>query len=182
MTSAKRSIVPFPRRPDQRTLGEMAFLPAALEIVEFPPSPLGRATVYVIIALFCIALGWSFIGRIDIVATATGKIIPSGRTKMVQPLDIGVVRAIHVRDGQTVKAGEVLIELDPTMNQAEQAHLTGDLMSAQLDVARLNAALSQEGDRLAAFHPPEGAGATRRMIEYPLSPLLRYRQESLRER
>ena len=181
MTSTK-NIIPLPRKPDSRTREELAFLPAALEIVETPPSPLGRATVYTIIVLFCIGFVWSIIGRIDIVATATGKIIPSGRTKMVQPLDIGVVRAIHVRDGQTVKAGEVLIELDPTMNQAEQAHLTGDLMSAQLDVARLNAALSQEGDRLAAFHPPEGAGATRRMIEYPLSPLLRYRQESLRER
>ncbi|MBV8748003.1 MAG: HlyD family type I secretion periplasmic adaptor subunit [Xanthobacteraceae bacterium] len=160
MTSAKRTIVPFRPRQDQRNREELAFLPAALEIVETPPSPLGRATVYTIIVLFCIGLVWSIIGRIDIVATATGKIIPSGRTKVVQPLEVGVVRAIHVRDGQAVKAGEVLIELDSTMNQAEQAHLAGDLMAAELDVARLNAALTQEGDPLAAFHPPEGASAT----------------------
>ncbi len=160
MTSAKRSIVPFRPRQDQRSREELAFLPAALEIVETPPSPLGRATVYTIIALFCIALVWSIIGRIDIVATATGKIIPSGRTKVVQPLEGGVVRAIHVHDGQVVKAGEVLVELDPTMNQAEQAHLAGDLLAAQLDVARLNAALSRDGDPLEAFHPPEGASAT----------------------
>ena len=159
MTSA-RGIIPFPRRPDQRNREELAFLPAALEIVETPPSPLGRATVYTIVALFCIALVWSFIGRIDIVATAPGKIIPSGRTKMVQPLETGVVRAIHVHDGQTVKAGEVLIELDPTMNAAEQAHLKGDLIVAELDVARLNAALSQEDDPLGAFHAPQEAGAT----------------------
>jgi hemolysin D len=91
MTSAK-SIIPFPRRPDQRNREELAFLPAALEIVETPPSPLGRTTVYTIIALFCMALVWSFIGKMDIVASAPGKIIPSGRTKMVQPLETGVVR------------------------------------------------------------------------------------------
>ena len=159
MTSAK-GIIPFPRRPDQRHREELAFLPAALEIVETPPSPLGRATVYTIIALFCMALVWSFIGKMDIVATASGKIIPSDRTKMVQPLETGVVRAIHVHDGQTVKAGEVLVELDPTMNAAEQAHLKGDLIVAELDVARLNAALSQQDDPLSAFHPPEAAAAT----------------------
>jgi hemolysin D len=167
MTSAK-GIIPFPRRPDQRHREELAFLPAALEIVETPPSPLGRATVYTIIALFCIALVWSFIGKMDIVASAPGKIIPSGRTKMVQPLETGVVRAIHVHDGQAVKAGEVLVELDPTMNAAEQAHLHSDLMAAELDVARLNAALSQEGDPLSAFHPPDDADTTRVAVQRQL--------------
>src|SRR5262245_62052298 len=116
--SAKRSIIPFPRKQDQRHREELAFLPAALEIVETPPSPLGRLTVYTIVALFCIALAWSFIGRIDIVASASGRVIPSGRTKVIQPLETGVVRAIQVRDGQIVKAGQVLVELDPTINEA----------------------------------------------------------------
>ena len=65
------------------------------------------------------ALAWASFGTVDIVATAPGKIIPSGRTKVIQPFETGVVRAIHVRDGQSVKAGDVLIELDPTMNEAE---------------------------------------------------------------
>ena len=138
------------------TTDELAFLPAALEIVETPPSPVGRTIASTIIALFCLALAWAFFGRIDIVASATGKIIPSGHTKVIQPFETGVVRAIHVRDGQTVKAGEVLIELDPTMNEAETSHLESDLISAQLDVARLRAALA-DGDPLANFTPPEGA-------------------------
>jgi len=71
-----------------------------------------------------------------------------------------VVRAIHVRDGQRVHAGEVLIELDPTMNQAEGNHLRSDLTSAQLDVARLGAALSGTADPLAEFRPPPGAPAS----------------------
>src|ERR1051325_630082 len=136
---------------------ELAFLPAALEIIETPPSPIGRAIGATIIAFFALALAWPCLGSVDIVATAPGKIIPSGRSKVIQPFETGVVRAIHVRDGDTVEAGQVLIELDPTMNAAERDHLKSDLVAAQLDVARLRAALAGGGDPLADFHPPEGA-------------------------
>ena len=102
-------------------------------------------------------MAWAAFGKIDIVASASGKIIPSGRTKVIQPFETGVVRAIRVRDGQSVKAGEVLIELDPTINEAERKHMASDLISAELDVARLTAALRDDADALAAFAPPEGA-------------------------
>jgi hemolysin D len=137
----------------------MAFLPAALEIVETPPSPIGRAISLTLIVLFCLALAWASFGKIDIVASASGKLIPSGRTKVIQPFETGVVRAIHVRDGESVKAGQVLIELDTTMNEAERNHLRSDLISAQLDVARLRAALSDSADPIAEFHPPPAAPA-----------------------
>ena len=78
---------------------------------------------YTIMALFSLAIAWACLGKVDIVASAQGKIIPSGRTKVIQPFETGVVRAIHVHDGQIVKAGEVLIELDPTMNDADQQAL-----------------------------------------------------------
>jgi hemolysin D len=136
---------------------ELAFLPAALEIVETPPSPIGRAIGTTIIAAFILALAWACLGTIDIVATAPGKIIPSGRTKIIQPLEIGVVRAIHVRDGDRVNAGDVLIELDSTINAADREHLQSDLIAAQLDVARLRAALADGPEPLADFHPPSGA-------------------------
>jgi hemolysin D len=74
----------------------------------------------------------------------------------VQPFETGVVRAIHINDGQTVRAGDVLIELDPTINDAELGHLQSDLVAARLDAARLRAALA-DGDPLTAFHPPDGA-------------------------
>ena len=134
----------------------MAFLPAALEIVETPPSPIGRAIALTVIAAFCAALAWASLGKVDTVASAQGKIIPSGRSKIVQPFETAVVRAIHVSDGQTVKAGDVLIELDPTINDAELRHLQSDLVAAQLDIARLHAALA-DGDPLAAFDPPDGS-------------------------
>lgn len=154
-----RSVVPFPKGRERRHRDEIAFLPAAIEVVESPPSPIGRAIGLAIIAMFCLALAWAIFGKIDIVASATGKIIPSARTKVIQPFETGVVRAIHVRDGQSVKAGEVLIELDPTMNEAERNHLRSDLISARLDVARLHAALSGAADPVSEFHPPAAAPA-----------------------
>ena len=159
--SATRKIIQFPiRETMRRAETELAFLPAALEIVETPPSPIGRAIGASVIAVFSLALLWASIGTVDIVATASGKIVPGGRTKLIQPFETGVVRAIHVRDGQRVRSGEALIELDPTMNDAERDHIKSDLMSAQLEAARLRAALSQSGDPIAAFQPPERATAS----------------------
>jgi hemolysin D len=102
MTSAKK-IIPFPQAPVRRRDHELAFLPAALEITETPPSPTRRIVGVTIMALFCGALGWATLGTTDIVATAPGKIVPSGRTKIIQSFETGVVRAIHVQDGQSVK-------------------------------------------------------------------------------
>jgi hemolysin D len=115
-----------------------------------------------------VGLAWAAFGRVDIVASASGKIVSSSRTKIIQPFEIGVVRAIHVRDGQSVKAGDVLIELDNTINQADSQHFQGDFVAAQLDVARLTAALSQEADPAAAFHPPEAASATQVSLQRQL--------------
>lgn len=146
---------PAPAAPKQTH--ERDFLPAALEIVDTPPSPIGRTVSYLIIAIFAAGLAWAYFGEIDIVATAPGKIIPSGRTKVIQPFEIGVVNAIHVRDGQAVKEGDPLIELDPAINRADRDRLQSDLMSARLDAARLRAALANVADPLSEFRPPEGA-------------------------
>src|SRR6185436_16932731 len=89
-----RRVIPF-RRAHARRGEELAFLPAALEIVETPPSPIGRTIAATIILLFCAALVWASVGRVDIVASAAGKIVPSGRTKVIQPFETGVVRSIR---------------------------------------------------------------------------------------
>src|SRR6478736_6377457 len=151
-----RRVIPF-RPAHERRGEELAFLPAALEIVETPPSPIGRTIGATIILLFCAALVWAWWGTIDIVASATGKIVPSGRTKVIQPFETGVVRSIRVQDGQAVKAGDVLIELDPTVNAAERDHLRNDLLAEQLNIARLRAALAAGDDPVADFTPPAEA-------------------------
>src|SRR5713226_159812 len=151
-----QKVIPFERAPARRA-EELAFLPAALEIVETPPPPTGRAIAATLILLFCAALAWSWWGTIDIVASATGKIMPSGRTKVIQPFETGVVRSIEVQDGQVVKAGDLLIELDPTVNAAERDHQRNDLMAEELNIARLHAALAGGDDPVADFTPPADA-------------------------
>jgi hemolysin D len=79
------TILAFAKRRAKPRTDELAFLPAALEIVETPPSPVGRAIAIAIAAVFTVALAWASIGTVDIVAVAPGKIIPSGRTKTIQP-------------------------------------------------------------------------------------------------
>jgi hemolysin D len=161
--TAARKIIKFPSRPQRRRDYETAFLPAALEVVETPPSPIGRAIGATLILLFCAALAWASLSKVDVVATAPGKIVVNGRTKVIQPAETGVVRAIHVRDGAIVKAGDVLIELDPTISAAELDHVKSDLIAVELDVARLRAALAAGVDPVANFTPP--AGASQRLIE-----------------
>jgi len=136
---------------------ETEFLPAALEIVESPPRPAGRIIAFYLMLFFAIALLWACIGTVDIIATASGKIVPTGRTKVIQPLESGVVRAIHVQDGQQVREGEVLVEIDTTVSASERNRLKGDYLQAMLDTARLKAALELGGDPATSFVPPEDA-------------------------
>ena len=104
----------------------LEFLPATLELQETPASPVGRAIIWFIILFFSIAVAWAFIGEVDIVSVAHGKIVPSGQVKVVQPLETGVVRRILVEEGQLVEAGEVLVELDTTITTADRERLDGE--------------------------------------------------------
>src|SRR5271166_751818 len=99
-------------RKNQPYISDREFLPADLEILETPPSPVRMALILLIGALVVSTLVWSWFGRLDIIAAAQGKIQPAGRVKVIQPLDTGRVAAIHVENGQHVKAGDLLIEMD----------------------------------------------------------------------
>ncbi|MCF5652354.1 HlyD family type I secretion periplasmic adaptor subunit, partial [Pseudomonas syringae] len=81
------------------------------------------------------------------VATASGKIIPSGKTKTIQSSETAVVKAIHVRDGQSVKAGQLLLELDSTSADADVGRVRSDLLAARIDSARAAAMLDAINQR-----------------------------------
>ena len=135
---------------------EHEFLPAALEIMEKPPSPGMRALLLLTCTLFVLALLWAIIGKIDVVATAAGKTVPVGNVKVVQPLEMGSVRAIHVQNGQFVRKGDLLIELDATLSDADEAQSSQSLLSAQLLKARNDALLAHLQGRPARFVAPQG--------------------------
>jgi hemolysin D len=135
---AERTVVPGVV-PSRRAA---EFLPAVLEIQQAPPSPIGRAILWTIMAVFLFAVLWASFGWIDIVATAQGKITPSGYSKVIQPYETGVIAAIHVLDGQVVKKGDVLIELDPTQNRADHDRASNEYRAAKVDAARLRALIA----------------------------------------
>ena len=137
--AANETVVALPGRAAALRRAEREFLPAALEIIETPASPLGRAIAASLIAFFAIAIAWACLGRVDIIATAQGKVVPAGRVKVIQPLEAGTVTAIHVRDGDKVTEGEVLVELDHVVSAAERNRVREDLLGARLDAARLTA-------------------------------------------
>ncbi|HEV8391586.1 MAG TPA: HlyD family type I secretion periplasmic adaptor subunit, partial [Dongiaceae bacterium] len=140
----------LPDRPD-----ELEFLPAAVEVLESPPSPAGRILAISICALFACVVGWASWAEIDIVAVADGKVIPSGKTKVVQPLEIGVVKTIAVEEGQHVKVGDLLVELDSTATGADATNARQELNAARLEAARLKVVLSLDDGTL-LNNPPEG--------------------------
>ena len=130
---------PLRAMPSGRTT---EFLPAVLEIQQAPPSPIGRAISWTIIAACTAGIVWATLGWVDIVATAQGKIIASGYSKVIQPYETGVIASIHVIDGQVVTRGEVLIELDPTQNRADRERASNEYRAAKVDAARLRALIA----------------------------------------
>ncbi len=133
----RRELDPPPRLPH-----EAAFLPAALELQETPVSPAPRIVAWLLMAFAVIALLWASFGHIDVVAVAQGKIVPNAGSKLIQPIETATIKAIHVIDGQAVKAGQVLVELDATMARADSTRTANDLTTARLQAARARALLA----------------------------------------
>jgi hemolysin D len=143
---------------------EAAFLPAALSLQHTPVHPSPRRAAYLIMALFVSALVWACLGKIDIVSTAPGRIIVSERTKVIQPLEASVVRRVLVKDGDRVKAGQVLIELDPTMANADKASVQEQLDAATSEQQRTAALLrALAGPAAAGIDGAAVAGAANRL-------------------
>ena len=109
------------------------FLPAAEEIVATPAAPLGALVVWLVTLLLVVALAWSYLGRIDIVAVANGKISTEGSTKIIQPAISGVVTSINVHEGQRVKKGETLLVLDKTTAEKDVATANQSLNTARVE-------------------------------------------------
>jgi hemolysin D len=129
----------------KRLADETAFLPAALSLQETPVHPAPRRAAVVICSLFAIALLWSIFGKIDIVAVAQGRIVVSERTKTIQPLATSVVSKVLVKDGDSVKAGQVLVELDATSANADQASVGEQLRTADAELQRTTTLLASLG-------------------------------------
>ncbi|TAN53406.1 MAG: HlyD family type I secretion periplasmic adaptor subunit, partial [Rhodospirillales bacterium] len=136
----------------KRHADDTAFLPAALEIVESPPSPLGRAILWTIMALFAIAIIWACLSKLDLHASAEGRTLPEQDVLPVQAQEAGRVQEIKVLNGDQVQKGDVVMVLDPTEGASEVTRLEREVAELTVRAVRLRAQL--EDDPLKAFAPP----------------------------
>jgi hemolysin D len=143
----------------KRFTDETAFLPAALSLQETPVHPAPRRAAIAVCMLFVIALLWATFGHIDIVAVAQGRIVVSDNTKTLQPLEASVVKRVLVKNGDVVTAGQVLVELDATNANADQANVTEQLASVTSEEQRTSALLNalRAGGSLAPRMPMSAA-------------------------
>src|SRR5665213_1446302 len=160
----KPAVKPVPNRADQE------FLPAALEILETPPSPVMMYLILLLASFVAVALVWAWIGRIDIIATAQGKIQPPGRVKIVQPLEAGKVTEIKVSNGDRVAKGDVLIAFEPDDAISDVNNLEAATASFAAEALRRDAAIAAaQSDELPTVMPsvpwPDNVPATMRQRE-----------------
>lgn len=148
--------------PVHRTTDELEFLSAHLELMETPVSPLSMCWLRITASLVVLAVLWSWLGSLDVVTVAQGRIVPGGRSKVIQPAQSAVVSAILVRDGQHVRTGDVVLTLDAASSAAEYEKAQQSWESARLDVARLEALLQAlVSGQLPRTSPLEGIAGSR---------------------
>lgn len=121
---------------------EKEFLPAVLEVTETPPSHAARLLTYLIMLMFTVLILWSVLGKIDIIATATGKLMPASNVKTIQTLVDSEIEEIYVQEGQYVKEGQDLIKFNQTEVQANIRRIKNEMKALEIAVARLQALLT----------------------------------------
>ena len=128
-----------------------------LTIQQSPPAKWPRGLLLAICGLVGLLILWAIFAKLDVIATAQGRLVPVSFTKVVQPAEAGVVREILVSDGQAVKAGQVLLRLDARLAQSELGGLTRDVAIKKLSLQRIEAELADRPFTAAMGAPAEVA-------------------------
>jgi membrane fusion protein, hemolysin D len=149
----------------------LAFAPGLLCIQESPPAPLPRALLYTVVALSAALIVWACIGKLDIIASADGRLVPRTYLKIVQPADGGIVKDILVHEGEHVRAGQVLIRMDPVDAEADAQRLRTQYALRTLQLRRIDAELGNRSLRVQVSDPLDlfkevGAQLTERRQSY----------------
>lgn len=118
------------------------FKPIIAEIEDRPVNPIGTYFLWTIISLMVVVLLGLYFIKVDVVVTAQGKIVPLGDVKVMQPLETGVVTAIHIKEGDYVKKGDILLEIDPSVDTADLEGKEKNLKSSKLSMERIDAVLN----------------------------------------
>jgi hemolysin D len=133
------------------------FAPDLLAIQEQPPARLPRTVGYFTGGLFFVLLAWAAFGQLDVVAAAEGRLVPRNYSRVLQPAEAGVLREVLVRDGDVVRAGQVLLRMDATTASADLGTLQADAALKVLSLRRIDAELQGTPFLVQAEDPPDVA-------------------------
>lgn len=142
--------IPFATAPVQ----PLDFSPPLLRLQEAPPNPLGRKVLWSLLILLLALLLWALFGKLDIVAVAEGRLIPESYVKIVQPAESGIVKDILVREGDRVKAGQILMRMDTLISEADSKSIDAEYQRKRLALRRIEAELSGKPFKAEAGDPP----------------------------
>jgi len=120
------------------------FHPLNVEIEDRPVNPLGRAILWIVIAIITFGLLWLFLAKVDVVVSARGKVIPTGEIKVLQPIETGVISKINIKEGEFVKKGQILMQIDPTVSETSLEVKQKDLDVLNLQIKRIEALLNNK--------------------------------------
>ena len=135
------------------------------------PAHIGRLVLWIVCALTLILFVWAAFGKLDIVATTEGKLVPQTLLKIVQPAELGVVKQILVQEGDVVQAGQVLVRLDTTLAKADKTGIASDLAAQRMQERRIQSELSgapfttKAGDEPVLFAQVQGQLTARRRAQ-----------------
>lgn len=118
------------------------FAPPLLRIQDKPPAPLAGWMLRLLLGLLVGILLWTVLGRLDIVAVAEGKLVPSTYLKIVQPAEQGIVKEILVKEGEAVKQGQVLIRMDPALTEADVKSMRAEYHNKRIALRRIDAQMN----------------------------------------
>jgi HlyD family secretion protein len=140
-------------------VGALDFSPPLLRLQESMPNPMGRKVLWSILLLLGGLIVWAVVGRLDIVAVAEGKLVPQSYVKIVQPSESGIVKEILVKEGDSVRAGQVLMRMDTLITDADSKSIQADFERKRLTLRRVDAELANTPFHALAGDPPHLAAA-----------------------
>ena len=124
-------------------------------IEQTAPAPLPRTLMWCLLFLFGVLLGWALVGKLDIVATSEGKLIPTTFLKIVQPSEGGIIKELLVKEGAHVAEGQVLVRMDTHLSEADTKALAAEIALRKLTLRRIDAELTGKMLVRALDDPPE---------------------------
>lgn len=132
---------------------DLEFMPTLLAIQESPPPKWPYVMLVTVAILFSLLFAWAFFGKLDVVATAEGRLVPLTWVKIVQPAEAGIVKKILVGEGQVVEAGQILMQMDTQLTDADARMIYSELAAKSLQLRRIDTELNGKPMQRAAEDP-----------------------------